>query len=137
MKRIQKYPETETFHYHNANPKGRIGGDCVIRAIAVFLGITWEQCFREMTEVALKHYALVDEPKTYVAYLQEKGFAKMPQPRKADNTKYTGKEFCEEIAKDGKRYVVSMANHLSLVFNKKIWDIWDCTGKTVGNYWVK
>ena len=34
MKRQDKYPETETFHFHNANPKGRLlAADCVARAV--------------------------------------------------------------------------------------------------------
>ena len=41
MTRQEKYPETPTFHYHQANPHKRINGDCVVRAISVFLGITW------------------------------------------------------------------------------------------------
>ena len=35
MKRQDKYPETETFHFHNANPKGRLlAADCVARAVS-------------------------------------------------------------------------------------------------------
>ena len=34
MTRQQKYPETGTFHYHNQNPKNRLTGDCIIRAIS-------------------------------------------------------------------------------------------------------
>lgn len=54
MTRQEKYPETPTFHYHQANPHNRINGDCVIRAISVFLGISWTECVKEMTECGLK-----------------------------------------------------------------------------------
>ena len=54
MTRQEKYPETPTFHYHQANPHKRINGDCVIRAISVFLGISWTECVKEMTECGLK-----------------------------------------------------------------------------------
>lgn len=34
MTRQEKYPDTDVFHYYNANPKNRITGDCLYRAIA-------------------------------------------------------------------------------------------------------
>ena len=41
MTRQQKYPETKSFHWHNENPKGRITGDCRIRAIATATGMEY------------------------------------------------------------------------------------------------
>ena len=35
MRRQDKYPDTEVFHYFNANPKNRITTDCVVRAICL------------------------------------------------------------------------------------------------------
>ena len=34
MKRQDKYQDTDYFKFYNANPKNRLAGDCVIRAIA-------------------------------------------------------------------------------------------------------
>lgn len=42
-KREEKYPDTSVFHYFNANPKNKFGGDCVVRAITTALGQPWEQ----------------------------------------------------------------------------------------------
>lgn len=137
MKRQDKYPETETFHFHNANPKGRMGCDCVVRAISVFLDASWEETYKELAEVGIKRGYMPNDPKTYTDLLAMCGFSRRPQPRKEDNTKFTGEEFCREIARPGKTYVVSMANHLSVIKDCKVWDIWDCTGKTIGNYWEK
>jgi len=33
-------------------------------------------------------------------------------------------------------YIVSLANHLSVVVNGYVYDTWNCTHKSVGNYWV-
>lgn len=41
MKRQDKFPDTTTFHYHNANPHNRITGDCVTRAETVVLEIPY------------------------------------------------------------------------------------------------
>lgn len=136
MTRKEKYPETPTFHYHQANPFNKINGDCVVRAVSVFLGITWGQCIREMTECGLKKGLIVNDPENIANYLAEKGIKKQKMPRRLDNTRYTASEFCKELAQEGKRYLLSLANHETVVVNKKVWDIWDCTKKSVGNYWI-
>lgn len=137
MRRTDKYPETDCFHYHNQNPKNRMGCDCVARAISLFLGIPWDQCIRELTECGIKHGYVHDDPKCFDTYLASKGFFKMSQPRRDNGKKYTAGEFCRELTSIDKTYILSMANHLTCVVNNKVWDIWDCTDKCVGNYWVK
>lgn len=88
-------------------------------------------------------------------YLKEQGFTKCKQPRKYDRTKYTGKEFCKVLQAFGKdpatygneigdgiisapRIVASIGgHHITAIINGKVNDIWDCTGKSIGNYWFK
>ena len=54
MTRQQKYPDTNTFHFYNANPKNKYTGDCVIRAISTALEQSWEQTIKELTELGIK-----------------------------------------------------------------------------------
>ena len=69
---------------------------------------------------------------------ERKGWIKQKQPRKDDNTKYTGEEFCIFIAREKRRYVVNVGgNHTVAIVNKKIYDTWDSTEGCVGNYWFK
>ena len=42
MRRQQKYPDTKTFHFYNANPYKRITGDCITRAITTALEIDYK-----------------------------------------------------------------------------------------------
>ena len=97
MTREQKYPSTSTFRFYNANPKNRFGGDCVVRAICTALRQSWEQTIREMTKLGIKHGYVLNDQSLFPKYLESKGWKKMKQPRKDDGTKYTGKEFCEEV----------------------------------------
>ena len=60
-KRKQKYPDTDYFHFHNANPKGKMTTDCVVRAITVALDQPWEQTIREMVEMSIKTGYMLDE----------------------------------------------------------------------------
>lgn len=137
MTREQKYPDTETFRYFNANPKNRKGGDCVVRAVAAALGQSWEQTVREMTEVGIKCGFVLNDKYTYDKYLQKKGFVKARQPVKADGTKYKGYEFCKELAK-GKRIVANIGtHHVVAIIDGKVHDIWNSDDGAIGNYWYR
>lgn len=137
MNRQQKYPDTSTFHYHNANPKNKIAADCVIRALCTAINSPYEVVYRELLEVSLKCGYMLNEKQCYDRYLKSKGWIKHSQPRKDDGTKYTGKEFCER-ARHYENYIVKIgAHHLSVVIDGKINDIWNCTNNCIGNYWTK
>lgn len=138
MAKMKQVPDTDTFHWSNVNPKGRRTGDCVIRAIAAFLNQSWEDTYRELAEFGIKHATAMNCPEAYIPYLRSKGYEKQKQPRTVWGSKYTGKEFCCQIAKPGACYVITMANHLTFVGpDCRIHDIWDCGEKCVGNYWKR
>lgn len=136
MKRQEKFPETSTFHYYNANPKNRITGDCTFRAICTACEITWEEAVMGWAETVCE--TKYEGSKSVELFLKKLGWVKQPQPRKADNTKYTGKEFCKQIAKKNKRYIANIGgHHIVAIINGKVYDIWDSTDGTIGNYWTK
>ena len=85
--KVKKDKETTIYHFHNANPKGKNASDCVVRAVSVALGQSWEQTLREMTELGIKHGLVFNEPKCYEIYLKEKGFFKYQEPRDLNNKK--------------------------------------------------
>ena len=133
---IRKIPkETETFHFHNENPKGRRTGDCVIRAIGKASGDGWDKTFDGLVEVARRIKSELAWKDCYEKYLTEQGWVKCKQPRKADSTKYTVAEWCK-LHRNG-NMVVSVSNHLTCIIDGKCYDIWNCTGKTVLNYWTR
>ena len=147
MTRQEKCPETSTFHFHNANPKNRITTDCVIRAISTATEIPYNKVVMEMAELQCKTGYDDGDKKLYDMYLKSKGFVQYYQPRKADNTKYTGKDFCDRLkedfiwaanAKKLKRIVANIGGgHVVAIIDGKVWDTWDSTDGCIGNYWVK
>ena len=133
---IRKIPhETSTFHFHNENPKGRRTGDCVIRAIARASGDSWDDTLTGLFKVALRVKSELAWKDCYEKYLAEQGWTKVKQPRKADGSKYTVKEWAE-IHQDG-NYIIRAAHHMTCIIDGKCNDIWNCTNLTVLNYWTR
>ena len=148
MRRAQKYPNTSTFYFFNANPHNRIAADCVARAISTALEQSWEQTIRELTEIGIKYGYVFNEKKCYEKYLTQKGWKKMKQPRKSDGTKFTGKEFCRNLTRydsdidtgntDMHHIIAHIGgHHIVAIVDGKVRDIWDSTDGCIGNYWVK
>lgn len=146
MRRQEKYPDTKTFHFFNANPKGRYTTDCVIRAISTAADIPYKTVVMEMAEMQCETGYDMSENKLIDMYLSSKGYVKYKQPRKWDGRKYTGAEFCSVIRH--KEFVdgIVLANkiianigghHICAIMDGKVWDTWNSTGGCIGNYWVK
>ena len=151
MKRTDKYPETSTFIYYNANPKNRITGDCWLRAICTALDKDYNQVLQEMVQIQLNTGYEMSSDKAVDIYLTSKGWVKFRQPRKDDNTKYTVGEFCTYLSANcvadtnivcnvsGHHMVAIKPSHHGDGINNrfKAYDIWDCTDRCIGNYWTK
>ena len=122
------------FIFHNENPKGSLrSGDCVIRAIAKATDKHWDEVFTELARIGLEIKDTISSKPVYDQYLQELGYPMQKQPRKSDNTKYTAAEFAKKFKRGS--YVISLANHLSAIVDGRIYDTWNCSEKSVGNYW--
>lgn len=150
MKRQDKYPDTDTFHYHNANPKNRMTGDCAYRAISVAVGQDYNETVMEMAQMHCETGYEAISKKGIENYLKKLGWVKHPQPKHDDGTKYTGAEFCRELSEEiycgrfksgsdpNRRIIANIGgHHIVAIIDGKIWDTWDSSGKCVGNYWTK
>ena len=141
MKRsTEKYPDTQVFHFHNQNPKNRITGDCAFRAISLATGIDYNTVVMEMAELQCKTGYALNDKKGIERYLEIKGWKKCKQPRKSDNTKYSGKEWCIELQESHiKRPMIANigGHHIVCIKDGKIWDIWNPSSNAIGNFWVK
>ncbi len=124
----------------NMNPLHRRTGDCVYRALAVFLDTTWREALDELVGWAAdKGLTNFNFRSTYNAFLLEKGYARHRAPRKG----MTVREFIDEFAQQGKTYIVSCPRHLTIVKSVSwitvpyLVDTWDCRDRVVDGYWEK
>lgn len=135
MTREQKYPDTSTFHFHNQNPKGKYTEDCVFRAISLATGKPYNECVMEAAALMCETGYHLTGTKGEEAYLSKLGWRKHSQMRKADGTKYTGKQFCRIFK--GVCVAHLGGGHTVCIKDGKVWDTWDSTDGCVGNYWTK
>lgn len=140
MKRQDKYPDTSVFHYYNANPKNKITPDCVIRAISTAMHKPYATVYKELFDFSLKCSYMLNDKHCYDKYLQSMGWVKRAQPRKDDNTKYTGEEFCHMVQNNKHEYMPHIiakigAHHIVAIEYGIIQDIFDSSDDCIGNYW--
>ena len=142
MKKELRMKNTEYYTYYNANPKNKLGGDCVIRAIALATGQSWEQTVRELTELGIKHGLVCNDQKLYPKYLESKGFIQAKEPRDVCNRKMLVKEWMkEEEIYPGNHKSIIVANvgshHVTCIIDGTVHDIWNSSTQTMHKYWWK
>ena len=140
-KMIRKIPpETDSFHFYNANPKGLRTGDCVVRAVAVATNNTWDNVLKNLTTVALTTKHMTNSTETFNDYLIAIGWVKMPCPKKCGtNRRFTGEEFSAILRKHNLNFTFVAnigGNHTVCIKDGKVWDTWDSTDGCIGNVWV-
>lgn len=132
---MKKAENTSTFSYYNANPKNKRTADCVVRAICTVLNQSYDQTAKDLTDLWLKTGYHISDVKCYGKYLESKGFIKNKQPRKTNNQKYIGAEFVQVFKGECVAHIGG--HHIVCIKNGKILDIWNSSGKCIGNYWTR
>lgn len=134
----KKYHSHDFFHWYNANPKGVVTGDCVIRALSMATDIAYNDVLKALYDIQLETGYSLASKESYDLFLSRNGWQKQKQPKNSNNTKMTGAQFCMKIAEDGKNYVANIgAHHVVAIVDRQVWDIWDSSDERVGNYWMK
>ena len=110
------------YKYINPNPKNLHVGDCVIRAIVVLTGKSWEEIYAEL---AVKGMQIKDMPSSnsvWGAYLSDIGYTKDVLPCNYPNC-FTVAEFCDNNAQGD--YILATGSHVIAVRDGDYYDIFD------------
>ena len=118
----------------NKNPTGRRVGDCAVRAVAVALGISWEEAFAKL---AANAYAMGDMPSSdsvWGSVLRQNGFYRESIPNSCPDC-YTADDF----AKDNPRgtFVLGFGGHVATVVDGNIYDSWDSSNEIPQFVWYR
>lgn len=114
------------FIEYNVNPYKRVG-DCVVRAIAMVLGESWEKVYWDVCEKGAQLYDMPDSNEVWSAYLFEQGFKRYIIPNECPNC-YTVKDFCRDYPKG--RYLLATGSHVIAVIDGDYYDTWDSGDET-------
>lgn len=149
MTREERFPNTDSFFYYNANPKNRFTTDCRIRAICTACEVPYNKVVKDLCEIQCETGHDRGSDKAISILMERYGWTKHKQPRKADNTKYTGAEFCKWADRhlSGENVFCHIGGQHEAAIKKvkhwdgkeryKVIDIWDSTGGCIGRYWTK
>jgi hypothetical protein len=115
----------------NVNPKKRVTGDCVIRAITKAENKQWLDVYDELSTIARKNYTLPNNKDSYNEYLKKYEKINVYHTLKGKKKRYTVKEVSEW---DG-TYIISIANHMTMASNGNYYDLWDCGNRCAYVIW--
>lgn len=133
---MQKYAyrEVETVYiYTNPNPDGKATGDCVIRAIAILLDVTWEKAYTDLCIEGLMMSDLPNSNTVWGSYLRNLGYRREVIPNTCPDC-YTIRDFSMDHPCG--RYAVCTGTHLVAVINGNVMDAWDSSNE-VPTYFYK
>ena len=120
-----------TFVNFNANPKNKLGCDCVVRAISTAMKEDWITVYRELCDLGAELYDMPFNKDVFGEYLKRKGW--IWHPCKSENGKRP--KVCNFDKANSA--ILRVANHLVYVSDNKYYDTWDCGNKSVYGYWSK
>lgn len=108
---------------YNENPRGNYtAGDCVIRAISVVTGDTWEKIYAELCAEGFDYGDWGNSNAVWDNYLRSRGFARHVCPNDCPAC-YSVADFAREH-KHG-HYIVATGSHAVAVVDGCYIDSWD------------
>lgn len=120
--------------YYNPNPRGKIVGDCVVRAITAVTGFSWDRVYSDLCDIG---YEMADMPSSNAVWsvcLRRYGFARKVLPNKCPDC-YTIAEFARTHPRGA--YVVATGTHAVAVIDGTIYDSWDSSQEIPIYYFEK
>ena len=123
-----------SFIYQNANPHNRLVDDCVVRAIAMTTGKSWDEVFLELTVEAYIAKDLINANSVWGNYLLNNGFERHQIPN-ACPLCYTVRDFVRDN-REG-IFILGDGTHAIAVVDGHYVDTYDSGDRTVLFFYKK
>jgi len=117
------------FKKTNINPNGIKTNDCVIRALGLALNKEWDLVYWDLCNIGFKLKAMPNDKIVYEEYLKnyKSVFKKVKKGEK--------RIYVNNLSNKG-TYILSQANHLSILKNGVVLDLFDSRKKCIYKYWI-
>ena len=120
--------------YFNPNPDGKAVGDCVIRAIVLATGKSWEDVYVGIADAGLAMSDMPQSNAVWGAYLRRLGYRRYVLPNSCPDC-YRVKEFCFDHPRG--TYLLATGEHLVAIKDGDYYDSWDSGNEVPVYYWRK
>lgn len=110
------------YRYTNPNPKGILTGDCVVRAVAIANGLSWDLAYDILTDYGFKMKNLPNADSVWSAVLKDFGFIRRSIPDTCPDC-YTIRDFC--AGHPTGIYILGTGSHVVAVKDGDYYDSWD------------
>lgn len=114
--------------------------DCVIRAMMVATGWTWEQVFNALVPICLKLKDVPNSDAVYKKFFSTMGWEAKKVEKIEDDYDYYRMRFptIREFAAMHRKgtYIITIQGHMVCIKDGDWYDVWDCSGYKVRKYWV-
>lgn len=110
------------FIKYNPNPAHKETGDCVVRALAIAEGLTWDEAFQGVTQKAFREKDMPSMNPVWANYLIERGYSLHGIPNTCPRC-YTVADFAYDHPYG--TYVLGTGSHAIAVIDGNYIDAWD------------
>lgn len=116
----------------NPNPGHKEVPDCVIRAIAIALGMSWLDVYDDLYLIGRREYNVTVDDRVWGKYLYMKGFVPFRLPESCPWCT-TVKRFCRMYPRG--TYIIGTGNHAIAVIDGNYYDSWDSGDEIPSFFW--
>ena len=120
--------------YFNENPRGKRTGDCVIRALSIVTGRTWDQVYDDLSIMGKFMGEWGNSNAVWEQYLKENGFRREVIPNTCPAC-YTVRDFAEDHPYG--TYVACTGSHVVAIISGNWIDAWNSGAETATYYFYK
>ena len=116
----------------NPNPEKKEVGDCVIRAIAIALGMTWTEVYDALYLIGREWHDMMSSNEVWGLYLFRHGFEPFILPKTCPRC-LTVKEFCKRYPRG--TYIIGTGDHAVAVIDGDYFDSFDSGNNIASYFW--
>lgn len=122
------------YKFYNNNPKGKLVGDCSIRAISLALGQPWEKTYKDICSIGLDVCDMPSANAVWGLYLQDHGYKRQIIPNTCPDC-YSIREFCFDHPNG--LYIPCTGSHVTVSVDGDLLDTWDSGDEMPVYYWKR